>query len=219
MVTLRTERLILRRWRHSDREPYARLNADSRTREFMPSLLSHAESDLLIDRSERHFRQHGFGRCATELAQNGSLIGSIGLAVPAFSAAFTPCVEIGWRLFPDYGARALHPKARARSSATPSRFSASNRLWRSPSPRTCARVAQWKNSAWSMGPPKILSIRICQKGTHCATTSSSACAARIGSLRSACETNPDLRVRSFAMAAPRLAVGAMFSYSDCLNYR
>jgi RimJ/RimL family protein N-acetyltransferase len=107
MVTLRTERLILRRWRHSDREPYARLNADSRIMEFMPSLLSHAESDLLIDRSERHFRQHGFGRCATELAQNGSFIGSIGLAIPPFSAAFTPCVEIGWRLFPDYWGEGL----------------------------------------------------------------------------------------------------------------
>jgi RimJ/RimL family protein N-acetyltransferase len=100
MITLRTERLILRRWRHSDREPFARLNADSRAMEFMPRVLSPDESDSLVDRIERHFRQHGFGLCAAELCEDQAFIGFIGLAVPTFSAVFTPCVEIGWRLSP-----------------------------------------------------------------------------------------------------------------------
>jgi RimJ/RimL family protein N-acetyltransferase len=93
-----TERLVLRHWRETDREPFARLNADPRVMEFMPHLLSRVESDLLVERIEAHFREHGFGLCAAELRQDGSLIGFVGLAVPVFECAFPPCVEIGWRL-------------------------------------------------------------------------------------------------------------------------
>ena len=40
MVVARTERLVLRHWRESDREPFAQLNADPRVMEFMPAPLS-----------------------------------------------------------------------------------------------------------------------------------------------------------------------------------
>ncbi len=42
--------------------------------------------------------QHGFGLWAAELRETGEFLGYVGLAVPRFEAAFTPCVEIGWRL-------------------------------------------------------------------------------------------------------------------------
>jgi RimJ/RimL family protein N-acetyltransferase len=98
MVVAHTERLILRHWRPSDREPFSRLNADARVMEFMPALLSRDESDRMADRIEEHFRQHGLGLCAAELREDHSFIGFVGLSVTAFQAAFTPCVEIGWRL-------------------------------------------------------------------------------------------------------------------------
>ena len=94
----KTERLILRRWSESDRQPFSRLNADPRVMEFFPRLLSAHESDVLVDQIEADFDRNGFGLCAAELAHDRSLIGFIGLAVPRFSAHFTPCVEIGWRL-------------------------------------------------------------------------------------------------------------------------
>ena len=47
---LQTERLILRRPRASDREPFARLNADPRVMEFFPAPLSLEESNALMDR-------------------------------------------------------------------------------------------------------------------------------------------------------------------------
>lgn len=102
MATLTTERLILRRWREADRKAFARMNADLRVMEFFPDPLSREESDLLMDRIEAHFEQHGFGLYAMELHHDGSFIGYVGLAVPTFQAAFTPCVEIGWRLAADY---------------------------------------------------------------------------------------------------------------------
>jgi RimJ/RimL family protein N-acetyltransferase len=98
MAALETERLILRSWSDSDRQPFSEINADPRVMEFFPGLLSRAESDLLVDRIEAHFREHGFGLYAVELRSERQFIGFIGLAVPAFDAAFTPCVEIGWRL-------------------------------------------------------------------------------------------------------------------------
>jgi RimJ/RimL family protein N-acetyltransferase len=97
-MTLVTERLILRRWRDTDREPFAALNADPRVMEFFPSVLDRAESDALADRIDAHFAQHGFGLWAVELPGIAPFIGFIGLSIPRFQAHFTPCVEIGWRL-------------------------------------------------------------------------------------------------------------------------
>ncbi len=106
-VGLETERLTLRRWRESDRAPFAEMNADPRVMEYMPRTLSRAESDALADRIEQHFERHGFGLCATELRDERRFIGYIGLAVPTFEAPFTPCVEIGWRLAARYWGQGL----------------------------------------------------------------------------------------------------------------
>jgi RimJ/RimL family protein N-acetyltransferase len=95
---LETARLILRHWRDSDREPFARINADPRVMRHFPAPLSRADSDALIDRVIAHFAEHGFGLFAAELRDTGQLAGFIGLMVPSFEAHFTPAVEIGWRL-------------------------------------------------------------------------------------------------------------------------
>lgn len=106
-MVLNTNRLILRRWRDPDREPFSRMNADPRVMEFMPARLSRPESDALADRIEQHFHDHGFGLFAAELREDHTLIGFVGLAVPRFQAHFTPCVEIGWRLSADHWGRGL----------------------------------------------------------------------------------------------------------------
>lgn len=93
-----TPRLLLRRWRDSDREPFAAMNADSQVMEHFPNSLTRAESDARIERIERHFAEHGFGLWAVEVREGAPFAGFIGLAAPAFQADFTPCIEIGWRL-------------------------------------------------------------------------------------------------------------------------
>ncbi|HWX42410.1 MAG TPA: GNAT family N-acetyltransferase [Blastocatellia bacterium] len=104
---LHTQRLILRPWRQSDREPFARMNADPAVMEFFPACLSRAESDQAVDWIEAHFRQHGFGILAVELRSEHAFIGFTGLSVPRFEAHFTPCVEIGWRLAKAYWGKGL----------------------------------------------------------------------------------------------------------------
>ncbi|MGI8334944.1 GNAT family N-acetyltransferase [Actinomadura scrupuli] len=95
---LRTDRLVLRRWRDGDRAPFAAMNADPEVMEYFPAALTSDESDAFIDRIEAGFERHGFGLWAVEIAETGRFIGFTGLSVPRFEAHFTPAVEIGWRL-------------------------------------------------------------------------------------------------------------------------
>lgn len=95
---MKTERLLLRRFTAADRAPFAAMNADARVMRHFPALLTQAESDAMVDRIEMHFLEHGYGLWAAELSSTAEFIGFIGLIVPTWEAAFTPCVEIGWRL-------------------------------------------------------------------------------------------------------------------------
>lgn len=95
---LRTERLLLRQWRHDDLAPFADLNADRRVMEHFPAPFSRAESDDMVDRLRAHFSAWGFGLWAVEVVGGPSFIGFAGLCRPRFEAPFTPCVEVGWRL-------------------------------------------------------------------------------------------------------------------------
>jgi RimJ/RimL family protein N-acetyltransferase len=98
MAEMETARLLLRRWRATDREAFARMNADPRVMEHFPALLSRQESDRQADDIEAHLREHGFGAYAAELRETGEFIGFVGLSIPRLQAAFMPAVEIGWRL-------------------------------------------------------------------------------------------------------------------------
>jgi RimJ/RimL family protein N-acetyltransferase len=93
-----TERLLLRRWRADDLEPFAALNADAAVMRYFTATLSRAESDAVAARIARHFDERGFGLWAVEVVGAVPFAGFIGLQVPSFAAHFTPCVEIGWRL-------------------------------------------------------------------------------------------------------------------------
>ncbi len=109
-MILETPRLILRRWRRSDRAPFAKINSDPKVMEFFPAPLTAVQSDSLVAKIEHHFRKHGFGPYATELRPDGNFIGFIGLNVPAFHAHFIPCVEIAWRLCADVWGLGLAPE-------------------------------------------------------------------------------------------------------------
>lgn len=108
--TLDSERLLLRRWRPEDLEPFARLCADSRVMEHFPATLSERECESLITRIEAGFEQNGFGAWACELKENGVFIGFVGLAVPTFVSHFTPCVEIAWRIAYEHWGKGLAPE-------------------------------------------------------------------------------------------------------------
>lgn len=95
---LSTARLLLRRWRETDRAPFAALNADPMVMEYFPDRLTQVKSDDLLAKIEAGFETRGYGLWALEVRATSEFVGFAGLAVPSFSAHFTPAVEVGWRL-------------------------------------------------------------------------------------------------------------------------
>jgi RimJ/RimL family protein N-acetyltransferase len=95
---LATERLVLREWRDEDLAPFAAMNRDPSVMEFLSRPLDRAASDAFVERIRAHWRDDGYGLWALERRADAAFLGFVGLAPPNFDAAFTPCVEIGWRL-------------------------------------------------------------------------------------------------------------------------
>ena len=108
---LQTERLVLRRWKESDLAPFAALNSDPVVMQHFPKMLTTAETQALIEKIEVFFDKESFGLWAVELVSNQAFIGFVGLWRPAFTAHFTPCVEIGWRLAKEFWGQGYAPEA------------------------------------------------------------------------------------------------------------
>jgi RimJ/RimL family protein N-acetyltransferase len=108
---LRTERLLLRRWRETDVEPFAEMNADPIVMEYFPATLSRAESVALIERSERWFDDRGYGLWAIELIAGEAFVGFTGLAPVDEALPFAPAVELGWRLAHAHWGRGIATEA------------------------------------------------------------------------------------------------------------
>jgi RimJ/RimL family protein N-acetyltransferase len=98
MTEFETERLRLRGWRDEDLPALVALNADPRVMEYFPAVRSPAESAAMLARLRLHWERHGFGWWVLERRADREFVGIAGLLVPGFEAAFTPCVEVGWRL-------------------------------------------------------------------------------------------------------------------------
>jgi RimJ/RimL family protein N-acetyltransferase len=96
-LELSTQRLLLRPWRASDREPFAAMNADPVVMACFPASLPRAESDALADRLQADIQARGWGFWAVESIGEHPFVGFVGLSVPE-GLPCCPCIEIGWRL-------------------------------------------------------------------------------------------------------------------------
>jgi RimJ/RimL family protein N-acetyltransferase len=106
---LSTKRLLLRRWRQDDLDPYAELCADPAVMRWIGngSVRTREECAKAISAFERAWDDRGFGLFALELQASGRLIGFVGLSVPDFLPEVLPSVEIGWRLAADQWGKGL----------------------------------------------------------------------------------------------------------------
>lgn len=112
---IRTPRLILRKLSDDDLDGFVALHAEPRVMEKLGSTLSHTESRVALTRITRTVESGGLGPWAAELVHGAKFIGLVGLSRPTFEAAFTPCVEVVWRLLPEYWGNGLATEA-ARAS-------------------------------------------------------------------------------------------------------
>src|SRR5207244_5142492 len=77
--TTRTDRLLMRRWLESDREPFAALNADPQTMRYFAATIERAASDAFVEVIEARFETQGHGLWALEVLETGQFIGFTGL--------------------------------------------------------------------------------------------------------------------------------------------
>lgn len=97
---LETPRLLLRRWRQSDVEPMAAMNADAEVMRWIGSgtIRTPDQTKTAIDYWEKQWDTQGYGLFAVEVKETRALAGFVGLSVPSFLPEVMPAVEIGWRL-------------------------------------------------------------------------------------------------------------------------
>lgn len=94
---IRTERLLLRRWRDDDRPTFAAMNRDPIVMEHFQGLTAPEDSDAFVDRIESHWDDDGWGLWAVEVPGVTPFVGFTGLW-PATHVLGWPSVEVGWRL-------------------------------------------------------------------------------------------------------------------------
>jgi RimJ/RimL family protein N-acetyltransferase len=102
-LRIETERLILRRWRDEDLEPFAALNADPQVMRYFASTRTHQQTEAAVADMQRRLETRGFAWCAAERKEDGAFIGLIGIQEvldPDFP--FAPSVEVAWRLASRY---------------------------------------------------------------------------------------------------------------------
>lgn len=95
---LRTDRLLLRSWRDDDVEPMLAMSTDPEVMRYFPRVMTRDEVRDFVARQRKRLEAEEPGLFAVEPLADGSFVGFVGLSVPSFEAAFTPCVEVGWRL-------------------------------------------------------------------------------------------------------------------------
>ncbi|HEX6867734.1 MAG TPA: GNAT family N-acetyltransferase, partial [Candidatus Limnocylindrales bacterium] len=92
---IRTERLLLRRWRDEDRAPFVAMNQDPAVMEHFQGLTPAEVSNDFIDRIEAHWDAHGWGQWAVEVPGVAPFIGFTGLW-PASQVLGWESREVGW---------------------------------------------------------------------------------------------------------------------------
>jgi len=99
------DRVLLRQWSESDLGPFGEMNADPEVMRHLPAPLTREEASGLMARLRAGIEERGWGVWAVEV--DGVFAGMAGLSVPRFSAPFTPCTEVLWRMRREFWGRGL----------------------------------------------------------------------------------------------------------------
>ena len=100
-----TDRLILRNWQNSDKEPFFRMSQDPIIMKFLGGLRTREQSAATVDGQISLGKNGEPAFWAAELKSARSFIGFIGVKAINFDASFAetkPGYEIGWRLARDH---------------------------------------------------------------------------------------------------------------------
>lgn len=112
---LASPRIQLRQWKDTDRAPFAAMVADPDVMRHFPATLGHEESDAWVSRAMHKINERGWGFWAMDYQAEGAptpaFAGFTGLNIPDPELPFGPCVEVGWRLAPQFWGLGLATEA------------------------------------------------------------------------------------------------------------
>lgn len=97
-----SERLGFRNWKISDVDLLHQINSDENVMRFFPSKQTKQQTENFILRMQKQFLEKGYCYFAVELLDTKEFIGFIGISEQTFTSDFTPAIDIGWRLHPNY---------------------------------------------------------------------------------------------------------------------
>ncbi len=97
---IRTERLVLRRWREEDFARHAALQSNPDVRRFFVRTMTWEEGLADARMHAGHFDRHGFGFWVVELPGEKPLIGIAGVRRIEREMPFRPLVDVGWLFGP-----------------------------------------------------------------------------------------------------------------------
>lgn len=104
-IDIKTERLLLRRWKEKDLEYFIHMNQDEEVMRYFPSKRNAVQTKAFYEKIIQEFSEYGYGLYAAEETCSGSFIGFIGFHHTNMAVDFCPCIEIGWRLDQEYWGR------------------------------------------------------------------------------------------------------------------
>ncbi|MER8949847.1 GNAT family N-acetyltransferase [Mesorhizobium sp. M0809] len=110
-MELRTKRLLLRKWKDEDVQPFARMNDDPRVVRYLARIADRSAIEAWIKAQHEHFKKYGYGLWVLERSDVAGFLGFCGLVNIPYRAHFTPAVEIAWRLHPDCWGRGYATEA------------------------------------------------------------------------------------------------------------
>ena len=103
----RSERLGFRNWRENDLQILHKINSYPEVMRYFPAIPGLEETEQLLTRMKLMFEERKYCYFAVDHLKNKELIGFIGLSEQTFESPYTPCVDIGWRLHPEYWHKGL----------------------------------------------------------------------------------------------------------------
>lgn len=105
MPTFESDRLLLRGWREDDVPHWVAMGADSRVMRFFPGTYEAERATTMARAFRDRLEADGYGWWVLEAKDVSPFVGVIALQPVPFEAAFTPALEVGWRLKPEYWGR------------------------------------------------------------------------------------------------------------------